>query len=133
MTMAEKQGVKKVKIAGWRELVDRQPTYALVGNVDLVVVRYDDQVSVLYGRCQHRGALMADGRIEGDNIICGVHNWDYRYDTGVSSYNNSEILYKFQAWIDHEMDGVYVDENEIAAWHVAHPQAYQREQRKFMM
>ena len=26
---------------------------------------------VLYSRCQHRGALMADSYIEGDNIICG--------------------------------------------------------------
>ena len=46
------------------ELDDRTPTYRLVKGLDLVIVKYDDEVSVLYGRCLHRGALMADGHIE---------------------------------------------------------------------
>ena len=25
----------------------------------------------------------------------GVHDWDYRYDTGVSEYDNHEVLTKF--------------------------------------
>jgi nitrite reductase/ring-hydroxylating ferredoxin subunit len=82
----------KVSVARWSALEDRQPTYGLVADVDLVIIRYDDQVSVLYGRCLHRGALMADAKIDGGNIVCGVHGWDYRVDTGVSSYNNAEVL-----------------------------------------
>ena len=58
-----------VKVATWSELEDRVPAYALVADVDLVVIRSDDDVSVLYGRCLHRGALLADGHIEGDNLI----------------------------------------------------------------
>ncbi len=69
-------------IARWSELDDRTPTGALVGNVDLVIVRFDDDHSVLHGRCQHRGALLADGSIRGDDLICGVHGWDYRFRTG---------------------------------------------------
>lgn len=114
------------KIASWSELNDRQPAYALVANVDLVIVRYDDQVSVLYGRCIHRGALLSDGHIDGPNLICGVHGWDYRYDTGVSEYNNEEKLPKFTAWVDQAADAVYVDEAEIVAWQEKHPQAYNR-------
>ena len=116
------------KVATWSELEDRQPAYALVANVDLVVVRYDDQVSVLYGRCLHRGALLSDGSIRGDDLICGVHNWDYRFDTGVSSYNPEEVLHKFGAWIDAGADAVFVDEAEVAAWHDEFPQAYQRDE-----
>lgn len=127
MTTLKEEATKRVKIVSWSSLEDRQPTYALVGGVDLVVIRYDDQVSVLYGRCQHRGALMADGHIEGQNLICGVHYWDYRCDTGVSEYNNAEFLPKFTAWIDREADAVYVDESEILAWQAEHPQAYHRE------
>ena len=117
-----------VKVATWSTLEDRQPAYALVANVDLVVIRYDDDVSVLYGRCLHRGALLADGSIQGDDLICGVHNWDYRYDTGVSSYSNDEALQKFTAWIDSDDDAVYVDEEEVQAWHVKFPQPYQRDE-----
>ena len=117
--------MKPLSIYSLNDLEDRTPAHALVADVDLVVVRYDDQVSVLYGRCAHRGALMADGHIDGDNIICGVHGWDYRLDSGVSQYNNSETLPKFNAWVE---DGkVFVDEDEIAEWATAHPQPYNRD------
>ena len=117
--------MRKIAVADWHSLGDRKPAYALVSKVDLVIVRYDDQVSVLYGRCAHRGALMSDGHIDGHNIICGVHGWDYRFDTGVSEYNNAEVLHKFQSWIQ---DGqVWVDEDEVSAWHDIHPQPYVRD------
>ncbi len=114
------------KVATWSELADRRPAYALVREVDLVVIRYDDQVSVLYGRCHHRGALLADGTIDGDNLICGVHGWDYRYKGGASEYNNSERLHKFTATVDADADAVFVDAEEVAAWAVEHPQPYRR-------
>ncbi|NJL29220.1 MAG: Rieske 2Fe-2S domain-containing protein, partial [Thermoanaerobaculia bacterium] len=117
--------MNKVRVAEWSQLADRQPAYALVANVDLVVVRYDDQVSVLYGRCLHRGALLADGFVRGDDLICGVHDWDYRFETGVSSYKNDDRLEKFNAWI--EDGGVWVDADEIAAWERRHPQPYARD------
>ncbi|MDH3589576.1 MAG: glutamate synthase-related protein, partial [Gammaproteobacteria bacterium] len=82
-------------------------------------------VSVLYGRCAHRGALMSDGHVDGDNLICGVHGWDYRLDTGISEYNNNETLPKFNAWV--EGGQVCVDEDEIAAWAGKHPQPYKRD------
>ena len=117
--------MNKVAVANWSTLKDRAPEYALVGNVDLVVIRYGDNVSVMYGRCLHRGALLADGRIDGDNLICGLHDWDYRIDTGISEYNNEEVLPKFSAWIDGGK--VLVDADEIAAWENDHPQPYKRD------
>ncbi|MCZ4316414.1 glutamate synthase-related protein [Comamonadaceae bacterium G21597-S1] len=114
----------KVEVAQLAGLADRQPAHALVGEVDLVVVRMDDAVSVLYGRCLHRGALMADGHVAGENLICGLHGWDYRVDTGVSAYNNQEVLQKFTAWVE---DGrVWVDADEIRAWAATHPQPFDR-------
>ncbi len=125
---ASSRAGRKVQVAKWSELADRTPAYALVADVDLVVIRYDDSVSVLYGRCLHRGALMADGHVDGENLICGVHGWDYRYDTGVSEYNNEEALKKFESWIDLEKDSVLVDESEVAAWEKAHPQPFDRDE-----
>lgn len=115
----------KIKVAVFSELKDREPAYALAVNTDLVLIRYDDNVSALYGRCLHRGALLSDGYIDGHNLICGVHYWDYRYDTGVSEYNNEEALPKFNSWI--EDDAVYVDEDEIKKFEEDHPQPYNRE------
>ena len=127
MSTSDVVTTQKVKVANWSDLEEHKPAYALVANVDLVVIRYGGEVSVLYGRCLHRGALLADGRIEGDNLICGVHNWDYRYDTGVSAYNNEEALHKFSAWVDTDDDAVYVDEYEVRAWRQDNPQPYDRD------
>ncbi len=118
--------MNKVPVAKLSELKDRQPAYALVGEVDLVVVRFDEQVAVFYGRCLHRGALMADGFVDGNNLVCGVHYWDYRLDSGVSEYANNEALPKFNAWVDE--DEVWVDADEINAWAEVHPQPYRRDE-----
>ncbi|TYC75708.1 Rieske 2Fe-2S domain-containing protein [Stappia sp. BW2] len=112
-------------VAKLSELQDRKPHYALVADVDLVVVRFDDDISVFYGRCLHRGALMSDGYVSGNNLICGVHYWDYRLDSGVSEYNNSEALPKFTSWV--EGDDVLVDADEVAAWAQENPQPFNRE------
>jgi len=117
--------MKKTVLARFGNLKDREPFYALVSNVDLVVIRYDENLSVLYGRCLHRGALLADGYVDGDNLMCGLHGWDYRLDSGISEYNNTEALTKFNSWI--ENDEVCVDADEIAAWEKDHPQPYQRD------
>jgi glutamate synthase domain-containing protein 2/nitrite reductase/ring-hydroxylating ferredoxin subunit len=117
--------MKKYELCKFSELEDRQPRHALVNNLDLVIIPYDNNVSVLYGRCLHRGALMADGHVEGGNLICGVHGWDYRYDTGVSEYNNKEVLHKFSTLI--EEDVLYVDLDEIHAFLAEKPQSFNRE------
>ncbi|MDF1800077.1 MAG: glutamate synthase-related protein [Planctomycetota bacterium] len=127
MSPSEGTGAARQRVATWSELADREPTYALVEGVDLVLVRTDDEVSVLYGRCLHRGALLSDGHVSGDNLICGLHDWDYRIDTGISEYNNAEVLPKFEAWIDLDADAVLVDPNELAAWQAANPQPYDRD------
>ena len=65
--------MNKKAVLAWDALEPLAPAYALVGEVDLVVIRWPDeeQVSVLYGRCLHRGALMANGRIEGPTSSAG--------------------------------------------------------------
>ncbi|MEP4554445.1 glutamate synthase-related protein [Tateyamaria sp.] len=117
--------MNKTAIYKLSALADRKPEYALVGEVDLVVVRFDDEISVFYGRCLHRGALMADGHVRGKDLICGVHDWDYRLDTGVSSYANEEKLPKFTSWVDG--DDICVDADEINAWGKDNPQPFNRD------
>ena len=118
--------MKKIKLLSYAELEENKPIGKLINGLDLVVIKHKDGVSVLYGRCLHREALMADGYVDGDNIICGVHNWDYRIDTGVSEYNNEEALHKFYSEVS---DGfVYVDEDEIDEYLRKNPQPFNREE-----
>lgn len=117
--------MNKIKIAKFDELKDRTPAGAVVANVDLFIVRYDENVSVLYGRCLHRCALLEDGFVDGETLFCGVHKWDFRIDTGISAYDNSEALEKFSFWI--EKGHVWEDEDEVAAWEQENPQPYDRD------
>ena len=117
------------KLISWSSLEILKPTYALAANVDLVVLRLEDQdpeqVVVMYGRCQHRGALMSDAHIQGDKITCGLHGSHYNYKTGINPRYINRNLQKFKAWI--EDDFVCVDLEEITAWEVKNPQQYNRE------
>ena len=118
--------MNEIKLCRFGDLQDKEPLYKQLNGLDLVVIKFNENVSVLYGRCLHRGALMADGYIEGNNLFCGLHNWDYRIDTGVSEYNNKEALYKFQVRIG---DGyVWVDEDEINNYLISHPQPFDKKQ-----
>ena len=113
-------------IAHMDALENRTPTHARVSKTDLVVIRYEENVSVLYGRCLHRGALLGDGFVEGDNLICGLHHWDYRIDTGVSEYNNSETLHKFNTYV---VDGaLYLDKQEVLAFEIKNPPPFKEEE-----
>lgn len=118
--------MNKISICAFSELENKQPVNKLINGLDLVVIKYDDDVSVLYGRCLHRGALLGDGYVDGHNLICGVHGWDYRIDTGVSEYNNSEVLYKFKT--ERDGDTVYVDADEIAEYLKDNPQPFNRDE-----
>jgi nitrite reductase/ring-hydroxylating ferredoxin subunit len=106
-------------------LEDNKPQYALVKGLDLVIIRYGEEISVLYGRCLHREAMMADGPIAGRNIVYGVHGWDYRYDTGVSDSTNKGKHHKFSAWA--KEGTLYGVGREIERFLAEHPQPFDRE------
>ena len=118
--------VDPYRIATFSQLDNRKPYPALVENTDLVIVRYENSFSVLYGRCLHRGALLSDGFVDGDNLVCGLHHWDYRIDSGISEYNNKEKLHKFNASIK---DGeIYVDKAQVIAFEEFSPQPFKRDE-----
>jgi glutamate synthase domain-containing protein 2 len=116
----------KIVVADFNNVEEKKPTYALVSKTDLVIIKYEENVSVFYGRCLHRGALLADGYVDGHNLVCGVHNWDYRLDTGISEYNNEEKLLKFTSIV--EKGNIYVDEEEIKEFEKEFPPNINRDE-----
>src|SRR3954453_10473652 len=103
-----------VQVARWEELPEREPVGIEAEGVTLVVVRFGDRHSVLSGRCQHRGALLADGKVVGEDLVCGLHGWDYRIDTGISAYDETQALHRFTSEV---VDGtVVVDRAELVAY-----------------
>ena len=52
------------RVAVWSQLGDRQPAYALVANVDLVVIRFDDQVAVTVWALSSSGHAARGGYVD---------------------------------------------------------------------
>jgi nitrite reductase/ring-hydroxylating ferredoxin subunit len=112
--------ISHLPVARVDDLAEDVPAHAMADGIDLVLVRRAGEVHVFEGRCPHRGALLADGRVEGANLICGVHGWDYRLDTGVSAYNPAERISKFTSHIE---DGkVLVEQAQIVAYRERRPE-----------
>ena len=117
---------EKLRIADWDSLAVHQPVHAVAAGVDLVVVRQpDEEVTVLFGRCQHRGALLGDGAVRGDLLVCGLHGSSYDVRTGVNVRRRGADLQSFSAWV--QDGGVWVDGAEIAGWEQRNPQRYDRD------
>jgi nitrite reductase/ring-hydroxylating ferredoxin subunit len=114
-----------VKVAVWSALADEKPHAARAAGIDLVVVRIGEAVHVLHGRCPHRGAPMSEGCLDGPNLVCKAHCWDFYVETGASAHVEGERLQPFSARIDRDADAVLVDDAEILAWQEANPQAFE--------
>jgi glutamate synthase domain-containing protein 2 len=110
-----------VTVAIFDELGDRAPTGVTVEGDELVLVRVGDQLSVLAGRCLHRGARLADGHVEGDDLICSLHGWDYRLSNGISAYDHTQRLHCYSSAV---VDGnVLIDAREVRDRRTVHPMA----------
>jgi glutamate synthase domain-containing protein 2/CDGSH-type Zn-finger protein len=108
------KGDNSVKIADLGELDAGKPVPREVDGVELVLVRFGDDVSVHKGICRHQGGIMSDGDVAGDDLICGLHGWAYNIRTGVNEDGSGQDLKLFKSWV--ERDHVFVDADEIVAW-----------------
>lgn len=74
-----------VRIARWTrasrsaELPGNGPFALSAEGVDLVAVRTSAGLRVYEGRCPHQGALLGEGELDGDALVCRNHRW--RFDT----------------------------------------------------
>jgi nitrite reductase/ring-hydroxylating ferredoxin subunit len=70
------------KIPGAAALRGNGPHAVSVGGVDLILLRAKGQARVYQGRCPHQGALLGEGELEGDALVCRNHRWRFDAETG---------------------------------------------------
>jgi nitrite reductase/ring-hydroxylating ferredoxin subunit/uncharacterized membrane protein len=63
-------------------LPEATPTKAALGTTQLVLVRRGDIVYALKETCSHAGGPLAQGRLQGDTIVCPWHGSTFRLDDG---------------------------------------------------
>jgi nitrite reductase/ring-hydroxylating ferredoxin subunit/uncharacterized membrane protein len=64
------------------ELPEATPTAATLGSTGLVLVRRGDLVWALNATCSHAGGPLAEGKLEGDSIVCPWHSSQFRLADG---------------------------------------------------
>jgi cytochrome P450/nitrite reductase/ring-hydroxylating ferredoxin subunit len=71
-----------VRSANLRDLVGRGPFALSANGVDVALVRTAAGWRAFQGRCPHQGALLGEGEIEGDKLVCRNHRWRFSLDSG---------------------------------------------------
>ena len=99
----------------------------LVNGANIVVGRRHGQLFAFDNSCPHRGASLAKGEFNGDNIVCYMHRYEYNVFSG--RLENKASWKKEETWVEqseewrksgdlvlfpvHEKDGhVYVEINK---------------------
>jgi cytochrome P450/nitrite reductase/ring-hydroxylating ferredoxin subunit len=67
------------------DLREDGPHALSAGGSDLVAVRTRGTLRVFEGRCPHQGALLGEGELEGDALVCRNHRWRFDRQTGQRS------------------------------------------------
>jgi cytochrome P450/nitrite reductase/ring-hydroxylating ferredoxin subunit len=70
------------RVATESELQGSGPFSANVDGVDVVLLRTPRGLSAFEGRCPHQGALLGEGELEGERLVCRNHRWKFDAATG---------------------------------------------------
>ena len=69
-----------VRDGGDGKLTDGPPPFKLLGQEIVLFLDKDGKPAALEDRCCHRTAKLSKGWINGGNIVCGYHGWEYDRD-----------------------------------------------------
>jgi cytochrome P450/nitrite reductase/ring-hydroxylating ferredoxin subunit len=71
-----------IRVANLDELHGDGPHALSANGFDVVVVRTPAGFRAFEGRCPHQGALLGEGELDGDKLVCRNHRWRFSVDSG---------------------------------------------------
>src|SRR5580704_3491247 len=71
-----------IRVANLEELHGDGPHALSAMGFDVVVVRTPAALRAFEGRCPHQGALLGEGELDGDKLVCRNHRWRFSVDSG---------------------------------------------------
>lgn len=100
-----------VEVLKTNELEEGKGTTVFVNERDLALYKYEGEFYALDNTCLHREGKLGDGWMDGPNVICPLHHWDYDVKTGVSRWNSEEVVAVYPVRV--EDDSVQVDADAV--------------------
>src|SRR5262245_55650208 len=70
----------RVRVARSDALAGPGPHAASAGGLDIVFVRTASGLRAFQGRCPHQGALLGEGELDGETLVCRNHRWRFGRD-----------------------------------------------------
>ena len=71
-----------IRVANFDELHGDGPRALSADGFDVVVVRTPAGLRAFEGRCPHQGALLGEGELDGDRLVCRNHRWRFSVNSG---------------------------------------------------
>jgi len=68
---------------------------AVLGESTYAICNFEGELHAYDGVCPHACGPIGQGAIEGNNLVCPWHAWEYDCRTGVNDYNDAVRLTKF--------------------------------------
>lgn len=62
--------------------MEGRPHRAVVGETPVLLLRRGERIHAIHDRCSHRGCSLAEGEVDGDEIVCGCHFSRFSLDDG---------------------------------------------------
>jgi methylamine---glutamate N-methyltransferase subunit C len=93
------------------QLEEGQGTTVFVNGHDIALYKYEGNFYALDNTCVHRQGKLGDGWMNGPNVICPLHQWDYDIKTGISRWNNQEAVAVYPVRI--EGQSVQIDADTV--------------------
>lgn len=69
-------------VAQFNELQNGEKRQVTIGEIDVLLIRHQDQVYALGAYCTHKQAPLVQGVIHGDHLVCPWHNAYFNITTG---------------------------------------------------
>lgn len=86
------------RICASSEIPDNSWKVFTIDNVDVLIGKRHGRFFACNNSCPHRGASLAKGAFNGDNIVCYMHGYEYNVFTG--RLENMKSWKKEATWVE---------------------------------
>jgi nitrite reductase/ring-hydroxylating ferredoxin subunit len=76
-----------VKVGALSRLAAGSVMEASIGEERYAICNVDGRIHALAGPCPHRGGPLGQGAVNGGNLTCPWHAWEFACSTGANDYN----------------------------------------------
>jgi nitrite reductase/ring-hydroxylating ferredoxin subunit len=89
-----------IKIGSIEQIPPGSVMEAIVGDRTFAMCNVAGEVHVLDGSCPHVGGPLGQGALDGGNVVCPWHAWEFDCRTGMNDHNEDVAVRCFPVRMD---------------------------------